>query len=171
MSSKPTANDPNNDTLLVHPFDLEARMLDSCVILRCYAEVLCGGRGCSVVGASPPGQGMIMTAIGQRRLRSNPHWTRSHQPANGTCCREWGCSHWMQATPRKLAANMRARVHCGLGLGNKRVLYASRVRTWLSIPKSWMSLMNRVGDQPCAPSSNKPTTQNNASITFRERIS
>ncbi len=50
-------------------------------------------------------------------LRPNPHWEgRGANQVNGTCCWEWDCPNWMQATSKELPPNLRARIQCGLGL-------------------------------------------------------
>ena len=35
--------------------------------------------------------------------------------ANGTCCCQWECSHWMQTKSKDLPVNLRARLQCVFG--------------------------------------------------------
>ncbi len=55
----------------------------------------------------------VKRAEGSTRQRPNPHrtWgaTRIGTQGNGTCVREWGCPHCMQATSKEKRSNLRAR--------------------------------------------------------------
>ena len=42
------------------------------------------------------------------RIRPNSHRMRTGNPANGTCCCQWECSHCWQATSKEKHSNLRA---------------------------------------------------------------
>ncbi len=72
--------------------------------------------------------------------------------ANVTCCCDWECSHWTQATTRELPANLLARVRCGLGLYKDPLRQCNDTLIVQHIPCLFalLSSNKEPPDEPCA---------------------
>ena len=114
--------------------------------------VVAAARGVWLVVVEPVGACVILAPDGSRSKRTSENRTKLRQwcsglihtgracimQANGTYCRQWECSHCMQATSKEKHSNLRARrvwcVLCELGLSQRaqRVFFKAK-----SKPRGW----------------------------------